>query len=461
MARRILVVDDIATNRLTLRVSLAAMGYEVLQAVSAREAVDLMALAQPDLVIVSDRLDDMNGADLCAQLKDGRDGDAAPVIVMTSGSGGVGRIAALRAGADELLSKPVDDLTLAARVRSLLRARETHLELIRRQSTATSLGLSEAPSEFRRRGLVALVSSNPSQTTLWQADLARHGRDRIVQLTPEAAIAQASDEDGADVYVLGNNIQRPGGVLALVSDLRSVGASRYAAILTAHSPEDKINAAAALDLGANDILPLPHDPEELSLRVRSQMRRKQTADRLRQAIDDEVREAVRDPLTGLYNRRYGEVYLRRAFAQARSKQEPLTVLMVDIDHFKGINDTHGHASGDQVLRHVAEVLKDNLRGESVVARWGGEEFMAVLPGADASETRIAARRLCEAIAEEPFLSQRVALGISVTASIGAAIAGGAGSAANSPHSLVERADQALYRAKAAGRNTYALDVLSA
>lgn len=458
MARRILVIDDIATNRLTLRVSLAALGYEVLQADTAAEAEQLLRIARPDLIILSDRLGDDDGAAFCARIKATSRPNDVPVIVMTSASGGESRLNALRAGADELLAKPVDDLTLAARVRSLLRARETHAELMRRQSTALSFGMSEATDSFQRAGTIALVSSNPTQIEIWRADLGRFNRDKVVGLTPETAIARASDGEGADVYVLGDRITRPGGVLALVSDLRSMGATRYAAVLTAHSAEDKINAAAALDIGANDILPLPHEAEELCLRVRSQLRRKLDADRLRKAIDHDAHEAWHDPLTGLFNRRYAEAHIRNAWKEARRDDRPLAVLMVDIDHFKGINDAHGHSGGDHVLRHVAEVLRDNLRGESVVARWGGEEFITILPGASAEDAQVVARRLCRAIASEPFLSQQVEFGISVTASIGAAIAAGPTLVEQTPAGLVDSADRALYRAKAAGRNTYELDL---
>lgn len=458
MARRILVVDDVATNRLTLRVSLAALGYDVLQAETSNDARELIRLEDPDLMILSDRVGRDNGLEFCASVKSSFSTETLPIIVMTRTGSGPDRLSALRAGADELLAKPVDDLTLAARVRALLRARETHAELVRRQSTAHSLGFSEPPTSFEKAGSITLVSSNPTQLEIWRTDIGRNRRDTLAAATPERAIAEAADGNAADVYVLGDRITRPGGILGLVSDLRAIRATRYAAILTAHTAGDRVNAAAALDAGANDILPIPHTPEELSLRIRSQMRRKLDADRLRDAIDSDVREALYDPLTGLFNRRYVQRYLQRSWAEARCNKYPVTILMIDIDHFKGINDAHGHASGDRVLAHVSQVLADNLRGESVLARWGGEEFIAVLPGASSNEAQIAARRLCEAIESEPFLRGRVGLGISVTASIGGAILKSVADGGPSPDHLVERADDALYRAKAAGRNRFELDL---
>ncbi|HYH49910.1 MAG TPA: diguanylate cyclase [Acidimicrobiia bacterium] len=153
-----------------------------------------------------------------------------------------------------------------------------------------------------------------------------------------------------------------------------------------------------------------------------------------------------DPVTGLYNRRHLEEHLRLALSAARRHSQPLSVLLADIDHFKSINDRFGHETGDRVLRSVADRFRASLRAEDVVARWGGEEFVVVLPLTSASGAMIAAERLRIAIAESPVPADGTA--IPVTISLGCTTATDA-----DPDELLRRCDDALYEAKAAGRNS--------
>ena len=168
--------------------------------------------------------------------------------------------------------------------------------------------------------------------------------------------------------------------------------------------------------------------------------------KLRAANDDLDRLARIDGLTGLYNRRQIQASLDEALATARRHDQPLSALMIDIDHFKEINDTHGHGVGDEMLRFVANVMLHELRGGDLVGRWGGEEFLAVLPHTDRSGAQRVAERVREAISLTPVVVGDQLIPISV--SIGAA-------ALTGDHSdgLVSEADTAMYAAKTAGRDT--------
>ncbi|MHB0928548.1 MAG: sensor domain-containing diguanylate cyclase [Candidatus Nanopelagicales bacterium] len=157
--------------------------------------------------------------------------------------------------------------------------------------------------------------------------------------------------------------------------------------------------------------------------------------------------ATTDALTGLFNRRAGEAELRRQLHQAVQSQTQLSVLMLDIDHFKRINDQFGHAAGDDVLQLVSQAMRASLRGQDAPVRWGGEEFLVVLPGASTQSAAKLAERMRAAIAGNVQVDGSV-----VTVSVGVSQARGGDTVA----SLVERADQAMYRAKAAGRDQVAV-----
>lgn len=164
--------------------------------------------------------------------------------------------------------------------------------------------------------------------------------------------------------------------------------------------------------------------------------------------------ALRDGLTGLLNRRAMRDRARAGLAQARRRQSPFALAMIDVDHFKAINDTYGHAAGDQVLGHMARVLSGAVRASDDVGRWGGEEFLVLLPAADAGEAAVAAERLREQIAATECHAD--ARPIAVTVSIGVAILEGPRLGTTGLDVLIRVADAALYHAKAQGRNRVAV-----
>jgi two-component system cell cycle response regulator len=228
-------------------------------------------------------------------------------------------------------------------------------------------------------------------------------------------------------------------------------------------------AADALDLGANDVMPGVYDPAELTLRLKTQIKRKHTADRLRDTMRDGLQAAVVDPLTGLFNRRYALSHLTRVVEKAAETGNPFAVIVADLDFFKQINGRHGHAVGDAVLVEISNRLRQNLRGVDLVARVSGEEFLIILPNTELNQARITASRLCREI-EETTVEITPAMGLvglspsapplNVTISIGVAIGGEAQTAemaqdetsAQTVMRLLELADQALYAAKTGEHN---------
>jgi diguanylate cyclase (GGDEF)-like protein len=197
--------------------------------------------------------------------------------------------------------------------------------------------------------------------------------------------------------------------------------------------------------GAHDYLKKPFEPAELLARVSSAVHVKQLQDQLLQRNAELDRLSRTDGLTGLYNRWHLEHELARLHSDAVRHRDPLCVLILDLDHFKRINDTHGHAAGDQVLRTFADRMSSELRSGDIGGRWGGEEFLAVLPRTDLEGAVEIADRIRSAVAAEPVTIDGVR--IDVTTSGGCALGPGPSS-----ERLVDCADTALYRAKLEGRN---------
>jgi len=453
MAGRILLVDDVATNRIVMKVKLASAFYDVLQADSAPEAERLALDVRPDLIILDAVLRPHGGADLCHKLKSNPHTRDIPIIVVTSLHDRQTRLAALDAGADEFLTKPLDELSLLARVRSLLRARATSEELRRRQHTARELGFAEQPAPFTVPGRVAIITAETDEAIRWREQVRKHLRDRV-DVIPAAQVLEAlnSMKTPPDAFVISTNLAEAGSGLRLLAELRSREQTRHSAILIVHEPRDRNSAIMALDLGANDLLARGFDPEELALRLRGQMRRKQEGDRLRTNVEDGFRLAVTDPLTGLYNRRYAMPHLGKIAERARAQSRSYAIMLVDLDRFKFVNDTYGHAAGDRVLVEVAKRLKDNVRSIDLVARVGGEEFLIALPDTDLYEATVTAERLRRIIQQDAITLCKGQPGLTITASIGVAMGGLDATSSDKVEAVMNDADRALYDAKAEGRN---------
>jgi two-component system cell cycle response regulator len=237
--------------------------------------------------------------------------------------------------------------------------------------------------------------------------------------------------------------------LRLCSQVRSLDRTRNLPILAITEAENSARMVRGLEIGVNDFLVRPIEKNEMLARARIQVRKRRYTERLRDNVQMSIEMAITDALTGLFNRRYMESHLGTLVEQAASRAKPLAVLVLDIDYFKSINDTHGHDAGDDVLREFALRIKKSIRGIDLACRYGGEEFVVVMPETDMAVAAMVAERLRRRIATEPFGIQQGSRNLTVTISIGIAALGGKD---DNAASLLKRADQALYRAKRDGRN---------
>jgi two-component system cell cycle response regulator len=444
---RILVVDDIDANVRLLQAKLQAEYYDVLTAHDGVTALALAAAEKPDVVLLDVMMPGMDGFQVCRRLKDDPETRHIPVVLVTALDGRADRITGLEAGADEFLTKPIDDLMLFARVKSLTRLKVVIDELRQREASGRRIGvIAGAASRLGGSGgRVLVVDDQERQAQRIAGELAVDHRP-VIESDPEKALLTARGP--VDLIIVNANAKAFDG-LRFAAQLRSDENTRHLPILGVVDPDERGRLVKALEIGFNDILTRPIDPQELAARARSQIKSKRYTDFLRNNLDHSLELAVTDQLTGLHNRRYMTGQLGALVNRAARGGDPVAALMVDIDHFKKINDSFGHDIGDEVLREFAVRLASNVRAIDLPCRYGGEEFMVIMPDTSLQDAERIAERIRRHVAGSPF---RVAGGnelLTVTISIGVAATLGAGDHAEA---LLKRADEAVYEAKSAGRN---------
>jgi len=446
MTARILIVDDVPANTRLLEAKLSAEYYQV---ASGRDGFDALRLArewQPDLILLDVMMPRMDGFECCRRLKASPSTLHIPVVMITALGEPSERLRGLEAGADDFLTKPVEYDTLMARVRSLVRLKRLLDEWHARGKTVRALGLSadqvRVPSVA---GAHALVIDDWDLSAQAVEDALK--RDGVVTSRARCADEATTLSTGQPLDLIVLSLAMAGeDPLKLTSSLRAADATREVPMLLIAEPEEHERLLRCFDLGANDWLVLPLDANELRARSRNQIRRKFYHDRLRDDLGQALEMALTDPLTGLYNQRYLLRHLRGLLDA--SPDRDVAVLMLDVDHFKRVNDEHGHAAGDRALRAIAETLRANTRVFDSLARYGGEEFVVVMPGSSPDEAMAAAERLRAAVGAMTFAPQPGRL-CRLSVSIGVAC-GGTGT--ETPEALLHGADVALYAAKRAGRN---------
>jgi two-component system cell cycle response regulator len=447
MVARVLVVDDVDANVRLLEAKLTIEYYEVLTASDGPTAIRVAAEQKPDIILLDVMMPGMDGFETCRRIKADPATSHIPVVLVTALDGREDRIVGLDAGADDFVTKPIDDVLLFARVKSLTRLKLIMDELREREESSRRLGVSadKAGKLKGSGGRILIVDDNARQAAKMVEVLSKEHRP-VVETDPTAGLAAAR---GLNDLLIVNVAASEFDGLRLVAQVRSTESTRHLPILAVVDPADRPRLVKALDLGVTDLLTKPVDPEELAARARTQVRRKRYADFLREKLDYSLEMAVTDALTGLHNRRYMAGQLQAFVSRAALGGEPVSVLVLDIDHFKAVNDGFGHDAGDEVLREFAVRLATNVRAVDLPCRLGGEEFVVVMPGTDMEDARRIAERIRRDVGSTPFRVMGGRELLTVTISIGVAACAGPG---DTPESLLKRADEGVYVAKAAGRD---------
>jgi two-component system cell cycle response regulator len=454
MTARILIVDDVPANTRLLEAKLSAEYYQVASARDGFEAINQARDWQPDLILLDVMMPGMDGFECCRILKDDDATLHIPVVMVTALGDSAERLRGLEAGADDFLTKPVEYDTLMARVRSLVRLKRLLDEWRARGETARALGLS-APNQ----SVPTVVGARALVIDEWELNgdiilraLAREGIEADPVRTGAEVIAAAS-RLAYDLIVVSLQLADEDS-LKLVAAIRAADRTHETPLLLVAETSERDRILRGFELGASDWLAMPIDENELRARARNQIRRKFYQDRFRSDLSTALELALTDPLTSLYNQRYLRRHLNGLMQSGQGR--PIAVLMIDVDHFKKVNDDYGHASGDVALKLIADVLRANIRAFDSLARYGGEEFVVVMPGSNPDDAITAAERLrlaVESVNFQPKPGARHGLSVSVGVSCTC-------DDVNTPEALLHTADLALYEAKRRGRNRVELAPLA-
>lgn len=450
MTARVLIVDDVFANIRLLEARLTAEYFTVITAMSGPQALDICERGECDVVLLDVMMPGMDGYEVCRRLKAAPQTAHLPVIMVTALDSPSDRLTGLQAGADDFLTKPINELALLTRVRSLVRLKHLTDELRARAAGTQGLGLPDplslAAAEDGQNGRILLVEDRANAADRMSSALQLH---HVVDIEAHAShVAKRLQDGGYDLAIvsLGLGDTDP---LRLISQIRSDNTLRNLPVLVLAEAVNDPMVNRAIDMGVNDYLIRPIDRNELIARVATQIRKWRYQERLRDNLRASMELAIVDPLTKLHNRRYLHTQLQSLLADDGARGAAVSLLVLDLDHFKSINDQHGHDVGDEVLRECADRLRQAVRGMDIVARFGGEEFVVAMPDTEPFAAQRVAERIRQSIDTRPFVVAGGAKTIRVTASIGVATA-----APNlrSGDSLFKSADKAMYEAKKAGRN---------
>ena len=426
----ILIVDDDPQVRKLLEMLLQLEGYKTCLAANGEEALAAVEQAPPDLILLDVMMSGMDGCQVASQLKSSTNTSSIPIIMLTALSDRDARLGALEAGVEEFLSKPVDRAELWLRVRNLLRLKNIG-DLLQRHSLNLESQVRERTADLQQfrtamdvtadaiilvnRSTVRFIEFNAAATTMLG-----YSRDELMQLSPEALTGASMDQllglydgiiDGhfAD-QLIETQLRRKDGSLVQVEIRRQAYRSN----------EDWIIVGVVRDIAE----------------------RKEADKRL-------LHMAHYDVLTGLPNRTLFYSTLQSALAQAEERGWQIAVLFIDLDHFKNVNDTLGHATGDELLRQLSNRLMHCVRIRDTVGRLGGDEFGLILIMDDGQKGATAAVDKIREVLRDPFYLNNHE--IPVTVSIGITLYPEDDA---SPDTLIKYADTAMYRAKKAGRDSY-------
>ncbi len=447
MTARVLVVDDILANVRLLEAKLTAEYFEVVTALNGLDALEAVQRVKPDIVLLDIMMPGIDGIEVCKRIKADPATHHIPVVMVTALDQPDDRARGLEAGADDFLTKPVNDISLFCRIKSLVRLKMLTDELRIRSESGGNPGSAINDTNSGRPGRVLLVDPRTASAKRVISCLdGKHDVTHVRDLSAALEAAQDSVNPFELVIVSFDRDYYDG--LRLCSQMKTQEATRQTPILTIVDADDNSSLLRALDMGVNDYLVRPVDKQEIVARVTTQIRRWRYTERLRHSVKASIEMAITDPLTGLYNRRYLETHLSNMIEHYANRGKSLSVAAVDVDHFKAINDTHGHDIGDKVLQELGNRLRANTRSVDLCCRTGGEEFILVLPNTTADVAQLIAERLRKAIASKSFAVGGKQL-LPVTVSIGLSTLEGA---EDTLERLLKRADTALYQAKRDGRN---------
>ena len=450
MTGLILIVDDVPANVKLLEAKLSNEYYDVITAKDGYEAIAQTKAKKPDLILLDVMMPGIDGFETCRRLKEDPEVSHIPVVMVTALSDPSDRVTGLEAGADDFITKPINDTALFARVRSLVRIKVLIDELRLRGKSGSQLGMSASDYSLHldvTGSSIVLIDDDVVQARRIVERMTSGGYTMRAYSDHKEALEVARQDTTIDLILISTQLADVDG-LRLATQFKALEQVRHVPIIMMVDEEDQHLMLKGLELGVNDYLLTPVDFNEMFARVKTQVRRKKYQEALKANYQESVSMAVTDGLTRLYNRHYLDTHLKNLVRQSAEQGRNLSVVIMDMDHFKQVNDTYGHGVGDEVLKSLAGIIVNTIRSADLAARYGGEEFVVLMPETDAIRAYEAAERLRKEVESTPFVVSHPESPIRKTISIGTATM----QPNDTPESLLKRADSALYEAKNSGRN---------
>ncbi|MDH3526183.1 MAG: diguanylate cyclase [Gammaproteobacteria bacterium] len=416
-----LVIEDSKIHQQMIGLVLEALEVDVHLVSSAEEGLAALGNETFDLISLDLHLPDMDGLELCRRLRTNEATHLVPIVLLTSEDAEATLKMAYGAGVTEVMRKT-----------SIEELQQSYTFLVNR---------------LRRiyNGRVLYVEDSPTTAQLTINTLNEMGLEVDHCCSGEAALEAFGKQD-YDVVVTDVVLEGELSGLNVVRGIRSAGADkREIPVLAVSGHEDMSRRVEILRSGANDYIEKPIVEDEFKARLGNLITSKQLFDQVRSQQDELRKLAVTDQLTGLYNRTYLAETAQKYVSSSIRHRESLSLLMLDLDKFKDINDSHGHAMGDRVLAAIGDMLLSRCREEDVVARFGGEEFIILLPRCDLENAIYKAEHLCQ------FIHELHPAGLAISASFGVSSIHQGGRHIDF-EKLLKEADTALYTAKHNGRN---------
>ena len=445
MAGHVLIIDALSNRRIQLQAQIGSACFTLTHSETLRDGLSRIQHDPPDVVIIAQDLPGLNLRTFCQTLRRSPKSQMITVIVAVTSENQSARVATLTAGAADVIDFGINSGDLQARLRNFLRLRQTATEANLRIAPARAVGFADEATAFAHASRIAIICSDQNERQRHRARSiqAHFGADCELVST---SYAQRGLERNVDVIVVFEDTPRAP-YLDLLGTLRTHAKTRHSNIL--YVAGSATGTVSPLDLGAQDYVEGGVSNEELIVRIERLASQTRVEDEARDSVVALSEMAYTDALTGLKNRRFADIFLEKHDRRMADYPQPFAVILADVDHFKRINDTHGHAAGDAILTHIGRTLQDNLREGDMLARYGGEEFLIVLRHVGPQQAKSVAERLRDEVANG---AQKLDNGTHLRATVSLGVAHSPRSAMALSHNLLQAADEALYRAKSSGRN---------